>query len=84
MHALLLEMAVAGIFPRVQDPWPHSIGLGFPFATAGAGGVVADLFMTDAEGALRDRAVRLSSLWAFKGGAFFYLVSFLAQVVFGL
>jgi hypothetical protein len=34
------------VLPRVEDPWPETVGLGLPFTLAGAGGVLAGvLFM---------------------------------------
>jgi hypothetical protein len=74
---------IDAVFPRVEDPWPKSIGLGFPFALAGAGGVLAGAFYADAPSARRDRAVSLGGLWGFRLGAALYLLSLGVQIVFG-
>jgi hypothetical protein len=69
--------------PRVDDPWPDSIGLGFPFAIGGAAGVLASLVAADTSQAERDRAIRLGNLWGFRLGAGFYLLSLIFQVAYG-
>jgi hypothetical protein len=69
--------------PRVQNPWPENIGLGFPFAAAGAAGVLVSMVHTDASQADRDRAIRVGNLWGFRLGGLFYLVSLIFQVASG-
>lgn len=80
---ILLELPLAGVFPRVEDPWPESIGLGFPFATAGVGGVLVDLVLAEASDTRRDRGIRLGGLWGFRIGSLFYLASFVVQLASG-
>jgi hypothetical protein len=76
-----LYTLLAGItFPRVQSPWPESIGLGFPFAMAGAAGVLASMIQPEASQAERDRAIRIGNLWGFRSGAAFYILSLIFQV----
>jgi hypothetical protein len=68
----------------VRDPWPHSIGLGFPFALAGAFGVLADLVYAEASKAQRDRVSNEAGVFGFRLGAGIYAVSLLVQVIFQL
>jgi hypothetical protein len=76
------SMLFAGLtLPRVQSPWPESIGLGFPFAMAGAAGVLASRIQPEVLQAERDRAIRVGNLWSFRLGAAFYLLSLAFQVV---
>jgi hypothetical protein len=70
----------SAIFPRVDNPWPESIGLGFPFASAGAIGVIGGLLARDATQEERDRATYLGGLWGFRLGAAFYVLALLVQV----
>ncbi len=79
--AALLESA---LLPRVEDPWPERIGLGFPFAMAGAGGVLAGVAHTESSPASRDRAVRRGGLFGFGFGAALYLLSLVVQLGSGL
>jgi len=75
------SMLFAGLtLPRVQSPWPESIGLGFPFAMAGAAGVLASMIQPEASQADRDRAVRVGNLWGFRAGAALYILSLIFQV----
>jgi hypothetical protein len=71
LEALLVGLAL----PRVQNPWPESIGLSFPFSMAGAGGVLAGMIQADASQPERDRAIRVGNLWGFRLGALFYAAS---------
>jgi hypothetical protein len=75
-YTLLAGLAL----PRVQSPWPESIGLGFPFAMAGAAGVLASMIQPEASQAERDRAIRIGNLWGFRSGAAFYVLSLIFQV----
>ena len=77
-------MLLAGLtLPRVQNPWPESIGLGFPFAMAGAAGVLVSMIQPDTSQAERDRAIRVGNLWGFRLGAGFYVISLVFQVAYG-
>jgi hypothetical protein len=79
-----LEALLAGFaLPHVQNPWPESIGLGFPFAMAGAAGVFASMVQTGASQAERDRVIRVGNLWGFRLGALFYAVSLIFQIAYG-
>jgi len=70
------------VFPRVEDPWPDRIGLGLPFALAGAFGVLASVVYADAAPARRDRAIRHGGLAGFWFGTGLYALSLLAQITF--
>jgi hypothetical protein len=78
-----LEVLAGLTLPRVQNPWPESIGLGFPFAMAGAAGVLASLIQAEASQAVRDRAIHVGNLWGFRLGGLFYVASLISQVVSG-
>jgi hypothetical protein len=57
----LAAMIARVALPHVQSPWPESIGLGFPFAMAGAAGVLVSMIQPEASQADRDRAIRLGN-----------------------
>jgi hypothetical protein len=57
MPSALAGFLFGSVFPRVEDPLPKSIGLGFPFALAGAGGVFAGVIYADASPMTRNRAI---------------------------
>lgn len=76
-----VEPFFGSIFPRVEDPLPESIGLGFPFALAGAGGLLAGVIYVEASPARRNRAINLGGLAGFGVGVAIYLLSLLIQVV---
>jgi hypothetical protein len=79
IHALLF---VGSILPRVEDPWPHTIGLEFPFALAGAWGILADVIAAEAPQEQRDRAIRRGGVYGFRAGAGLYAVSLVALFSF--
>lgn len=68
------------IFPRVEDPWPESIGIGFPFTVAGAFGVLANVIFSEAPQQQRERAIRLGGVYGFQFGAVIYVLSLIVQV----
>jgi hypothetical protein len=71
----------AGVaFPRVENPWPETIDLGFPFALAAAFGVVATAFSVRAPKARRDRAIGQAATAGFLLGSVLYLLALLVQL----
>jgi hypothetical protein len=72
------------IFPHVRDPWPESIGLGFPFATAGAGNLIVGVVLVEASPERRDRLANRAGAWGFVGGAGLYVLSLLVQLLSAL
>ena len=68
--------------PRVEDPWPSSIGVDLPFTTAGAGGVLGAVVSSHLKPASRDRATMIDGLLGFWLGMLFYLVALANQLVF--
>jgi hypothetical protein len=78
-----LALLLASVLPRVEDPLPDRIGLGVPFAAAGAGGVLAGVIHTKSSPDRRDEAIRKGGLGGFVAGTVFYLFSFCVQVGFG-
>jgi hypothetical protein len=76
---------IAGsILPRVEDPWPESIGLEFPFTMAGAGTVLASIVYGEASHTRRDRASHRGGIYGFGVGALIYTLSLVSQVASGL
>ena len=75
-------LLIGSILPRVENPLPKTIGLGFPFALAGAVGVLAAVIHAEASDARRDRAIRLGGLWGFRLGAAIYAIALAAQIGF--
>jgi hypothetical protein len=75
---------LASVFPRVEDPWPDTIGLEFPFTAAGIGGVLAGVIYARAREEERNEATGTFGLYGFCLGAVFYALSLLNQVVSGL
>lgn len=80
MLAIDIALSIASVLPRVEDPWPDAIGLEFPFAAAGAGGVLASAFHSGDSKVGRDEAIRDGGLRGFWLGALFYALSALNQV----
>jgi hypothetical protein len=78
-----IALSIASVFPRVDDPWPNTIGIELPFVFAGAGGMLADFTCGAASRAARDEAMRRGGIYGFRLGAAFYVVSFLNQLVSG-
>lgn len=79
-----LALLLASVFPRVEDPWPDTIGIELPFALAGFGGAAVSLFSAETSEAARDRAVRGGGLLGFQLGAVFYVLALVNQLAFGL
>jgi len=83
MLAAGLLLLLASVFPRVDDPWPRTIGLEFLVVMAGAGGAVASVLYAGASETRRNEAVRGGWLWGFRLGALFYALSVLNQIISG-
>jgi hypothetical protein len=79
-----LALLAGSIPPHVEDPWPDRIGLGFPFALAGAAGVLAGVIHADASADLRDGKIRRAGQIGFWWGAGIYAISLAVQVISGL
>jgi hypothetical protein len=79
---LALALLLVSFLPQVENPWPDTIGIGFPFAAAGACGVLASVLFTNAERDRRDQAIRRSGLFGFCAGVGFYVLSLVVQVAF--
>jgi hypothetical protein len=80
MLAVGQALVLASLLPRVENPWPDTIGIGLPFAIAGAGGVLAGALYVGDSKAGHDRAIRRGGIWGFRLGVLFYVLSFLNQV----
>lgn len=79
-----LWSVVASVLPHVRDPWPESIGLGFPFAVSGAFSMLADVFSAEVSAIERDRAVNRFGRLGFRLGLIGYAIALLNQVMFQL
>jgi hypothetical protein len=77
-HAFLHLIAT---LPRVEDPWPRTVGIGFPFSAAGAGGVLGNVFWARHSVAERNQATSTGGFWGFWAGAVFYLALFANQLL---
>ncbi|HET6571332.1 MAG TPA: hypothetical protein VFG58_07585 [Solirubrobacterales bacterium] len=84
MFSIGLWLLVAQVLPRVEDPWPTSIGLGFPFAAAGVAGRLADLVFSESSPARRDRISRKAGVYGFRLGLSIYGLALLVQLLSNL
>lgn len=84
MRAIAPWLLVLAVLPRVEDPWPDTIGVELPIATAAAGSVLAGVAYSLSAQEKRERAIRLGGLSGFCVGSALYFVSLLAQVVSSL
>jgi hypothetical protein len=84
MSPLDLSILLAALLPTVENPWPDTIGVELPFASAGAGGVLADFRHAASSRPERDEAVRRGGISGFRFGAAFYAIAVLNQLTFAL
>jgi hypothetical protein len=73
---------LTSVVPEIEDPLPDRIGLGFPFATAGAGGVLAGIVHSESSAARRDRAINKGGSIGLRLGVLAYLLVLAIQVAF--
>jgi hypothetical protein len=79
----VVPAVLLGFFlPAVENPWPNQIGIEFPFAVAGAFGVLAAVIRGDIAPELRDRAIHRGGIWGFRLGAGIYVLSAVVQLGF--
>lgn len=76
-----LWLVNSSFLPRVEDPWPDTIGIGFPITTAAAGGALAGLGFAAATSKRRDVAIKWGSVIGFVIGSALYFISLLIQVI---
>jgi len=84
VRAIVPWLLVLALLPRVEDPWPETIDLGFPFAMAAAGCVLAGAVFFLAAEKKRERAIKLGGFLGFSLGSVFYFASLLIQVMSSL
>jgi hypothetical protein len=84
MRAIAPWLLVLAVLPRVEDPWPNTIGVELPIATAAAGSVLAGVAYSLATREKRERAIKIGGLSGFCVGGALYFVSLLVQVVSNL
>jgi hypothetical protein len=73
---------LASFFPEVEDPWPDTIGIEFPFACAGASGMLLGMYHAGSPPIRRERAINWGGRAGFCFGWALYLLSLLVQIVF--
>jgi hypothetical protein len=78
--AVLIALALAAIVPRVEDPWPDTIGTELPFAFAAAGGTLAGMVCSFAAREKWEWAIKIGALLGFCIGVAFYCVALVVQV----
>lgn len=84
MRAIAPWLLVLAILPRVEDPWPETIGLELPFFMATAGSVLAAVGSSLVKLERQERAIKLGGVFGFCLGGIFYCVALLIQVVSSL
>ena len=84
MRTIAPWLLALAFLPRVEDPWPDTIGVELPIVTAAAGSVLAGVAFPLAPREKRERAIKLGGLFGFYVGSALYLVSLLTQVVSSL
>ena len=80
MRTIVPWLLVFALLPRVEDPWPDAIGLGFVVTTAGAGAMLAGCAFVAAPPQRRERAIALGMVFGFLVGCVVYVISLAAQV----
>jgi hypothetical protein len=80
MRAVAPWLLAIAVLPRVEDPWPDTIGVELPFATAAAGSVLAGVAYSLATREKRERAIKWGGLSGFCVGSVLYCVALLVQV----
>ena len=79
--AVLIALALAAIVPRVEDPWPDTIGTELPFALATAGGILAGVVCSFIAREKREQMIKLGMFFGFCSGVGLYFVALLVQVI---
>jgi hypothetical protein len=79
--ALLLGQALG--LPEVESPIPERIGLADVITVTGAGGVLGGMVGVCCSPKNKERTISVGSVIGFCGGAGFYAVALLVQVVSG-
>ncbi len=82
--AIGLYLLTGSFLPRVEDPWPDTIGLGFPFTLSAAFGVLAGFIYSEAPRARWDQAVRRGAFAGFCLGVVIYVISLVGPLVFAV
>jgi len=79
----MLGLSLDALLPRVEDPFPNTIGVGVIFSMAGAGGVISLVAgsMLGASDAKMDLWARRGVVFGFAGGAIFYLAALIGQLL---
>jgi F0F1-type ATP synthase membrane subunit c/vacuolar-type H+-ATPase subunit K len=76
-----VALLLASVVPEIEDPLPDRIGLGFPLAAAGAGGVIASVIHSASSAARRDQAINKGILFGFGIGTASYFLALAVQVL---
>jgi hypothetical protein len=87
-HARIVSLIdlhlLASILPHVRNPWPGSIGLGFPFTLAGAGDMAVEVLLAGEPADQRDHVARRAGVRCFRAGVAIYALALLDQLTLGL
>ena len=81
MRAIAPCLLALLVLPRVENPWPETIGLGFLATAAGTGALLAVLAFATSDPRRRERAVLWGTVIGFSVGGAFYLISLAAQLL---
>ena len=76
---VLLQLVAA--LPRVEDPWPESVGIDLPFSAAGVGGVLGNVVAAGKSSEERARLTSFVGLWFFALGVLAYLLLIANQLL---
>jgi hypothetical protein len=79
--SLGLDFLTGPLFPEVENPWPDTIGLEFPFGLAAAFAVVAGVVNPGGSKLDRDRAINWAGVAGFLLGIAIYLIALASQIV---
>lgn len=81
MLAVGLGSLIVAVLPRIEDPLPESIDMGFPFMLASAFAAFAGIVHANAPRAEWEAAARRGGLRGFQLGTLIYVVSLGNQVL---
>lgn len=84
MWAVVPGLLLFAVVPRVEDPWPDTVGLWLPFSTWGVGMALAGVVFNRATQERREDAIRWGGFWGFVVGVLLYVLALLVQVISSL
>jgi hypothetical protein len=78
--AVYVTLGLAAIVPRVEDPWPDTVGVDLPLTLAAAGAALGGVARSLAAREKQERAIKVGGLIGFCAGLALYFVALLVQV----